>query len=107
VAVLRIVNVPAILGVLPIFSRVHDDGSGAACSYRTAHERRRSAAVQEIQALVPVLLGFTSPNCAIPPVRVAKLADNRYVYRVLDGYHRFYASIAVGYSKLPVIVVDM
>jgi hypothetical protein len=55
--------------------------------------------------LVPVLLGFTSPVCAIPPVRVEEISDSRYRYRVLNGYHRYFASIAVGYSKLPVVVV--
>jgi hypothetical protein len=55
--------------------------------------------------LVPVLLGFTSPECAIPPVRVEEIRDSRYRYRVVNGYHRYYASIAVAYSKLPVVVV--
>jgi hypothetical protein len=55
--------------------------------------------------LVPVLLGFTSPECAIQPVRVSEQTGGRYTYRVLNGYHRFYASIAVGYLKLPVIVI--
>jgi hypothetical protein len=55
--------------------------------------------------LVPVLLAFTSPECALPPVEVEALSsDGRPRYRVVNGYHRYYASVAAGYTKLPVTV---
>jgi hypothetical protein len=54
--------------------------------------------------LVPVLFAFASPECAIPPVEVVVVPSTRYRFRVLNGYHRYYASVAVGYTRLPVIV---
>ena len=67
----------------------------------------RNAGVQPFRKykLVPVLLAFTSPECALPPVEVEALPNAPGTrYRVINGYHRYYASIAAGYSKLPVIV---
>jgi hypothetical protein len=55
--------------------------------------------------LAPVLLAFTSDRCALPAVPVRKLANSDpYRYEVLDGYHRYYASIAAGYTRLPVLI---
>ena len=55
--------------------------------------------------LVPVLFAFTSPECALPPVRVKLLpAGGQYKYRLENGFHRFYASIAVGYRAIAAIV---
>jgi hypothetical protein len=55
--------------------------------------------------LVPILLAFTSDRCALPAVPVRELADgDAYRYQVLDGYHRYYATIAAGYSRLPVLI---
>ena len=53
--------------------------------------------------LVPVLLAFWSPECALPPVPVEQADNGSYRYRPINGYHRFYASVAAGYSMLPVI----
>lgn len=53
--------------------------------------------------LVPVLLAFHSPECALPPVPVEPLSSGPYRYRLINGFHRFYGSVAVGYSRLPVI----
>ena len=55
--------------------------------------------------LVPVLFAFSSPECALPPVEVSVPASSeRYHFKVLNGYHRYYASVAAGYTKLPVVV---
>jgi hypothetical protein len=55
--------------------------------------------------LAPILLAFTTGRCAVPAVPVRELADgDRYPYEVLDGYHRYYASIAAGYTRLPVLI---
>lgn len=57
--------------------------------------------------LVSVLLAFHSPECALPPIQVERLAaPNNYKYRVHNGYHRFYASVAAGYSELPIVVIE-
>ena len=55
--------------------------------------------------IVPVLLGYLSPECALPPVEVhLSKQPGPYRFTVYNGYHRFYASIAVGYPYLPAIV---
>lgn len=55
--------------------------------------------------LVPILLAFSSPECALPPVEVCTAAPSGpYRFKVFNGYHRYYASIAVGYTALPVFV---
>ncbi|MTW18780.1 hypothetical protein GJ689_21500 [Rhodoplanes serenus] len=55
--------------------------------------------------LLPVLFAFTSPECELPPVEVNVIdSGGRYRFRVKNGYHRFYASAAVGYTRLPIIL---
>jgi len=52
--------------------------------------------------LVPVLFAFQSPECALPLVQVIELPEpGRYRFAVHNGFHRFYASVAVGFSHLP------
>jgi len=53
--------------------------------------------------LVPVLLAFTSPECSLPPVQAIAIASGgNYKYRVTNGYHRYYASVAAGFEFLPI-----
>ena len=69
--------------------------------------RERNAGVDGFHKnrLAPILLAFTSDRCALPAVPVRKLADSDpYRYEVLDGYHRYYASIAAGNTRLPVLI---
>jgi hypothetical protein len=55
--------------------------------------------------MVPVLFALSSPECALPPVEVDALpASATYRFRVYNGYHRYYASAAVGYSLVPVVI---
>jgi len=55
--------------------------------------------------LMPVLFAFASPECALPLVEVSdKDVAAPYKYRIVNGYHRYYASVAVGYSKLPILI---
>jgi hypothetical protein len=55
--------------------------------------------------LVPVLLAFMSPECALPPVIVELLPNGcGFRYRVTNGFHRFYASRAVGYVSIPAVI---
>jgi ParB-like chromosome segregation protein Spo0J len=50
------------------------------------------------------LLAFVSPECALPPVEVIRAFSGRYDLKIINGYHRYYASVAVGYTKLPVVI---
>lgn len=55
--------------------------------------------------LLPILFGFTNPDCTLPPVEVTELPQTgRYRFKVYNGFHRYYASVAVGYTYLPVIL---
>lgn len=56
--------------------------------------------------LMPVLFAFASPECALPLVEISEQVDaaTPYRYRVINGYHRYYASVAVGYRELPVVI---
>jgi len=55
---------------------------------------------------VPVLLALQSPECALPPITVHAIArPGGARYRVQNGFHRYYASVAVGYRSIPVIVL--
>jgi hypothetical protein len=52
--------------------------------------------------MLPVLFAFASPECAMPAVEVTACSEGPYRYRVQNGYHRYYASVAVGFTQLPV-----
>ena len=68
---------------------------------------RRSPGMEPFRKykVVPVLLAFTSPECALPPVAVEPLPNDAvFRYRVINGFHRFYASRAVGYVSIPVVI---
>jgi len=68
---------------------------------------RRNAGVEGLKKhkLMPVLFAMVDPEGVLPPVPVAENeVGSRYRFRALDGYHRYYASVAVGYTKLPVII---
>lgn len=55
--------------------------------------------------LLPVLFAFQSPECALPPVEAKVISgDGKFKYCVLNGYHRYYASVAAGYSMLPIAI---
>jgi hypothetical protein len=54
--------------------------------------------------MVPILFALSSPECALPPVEVDALAPAAHRFRLHNGYHRYYASVAVGYPSLPVVI---
>jgi hypothetical protein len=57
--------------------------------------------------LVPVLFGFQSPEAPLPAITVLRKAPpDKYRYKIYNGYHRYYASAAVGYPSLPVIIME-
>jgi hypothetical protein len=54
------------------------------------------------------VLSWMATGAEIPPVQVVALppADDPaapFAYRVCDGFHRFYASVAAGFEMLPVV----
>ena len=52
-----------------------------------------------------VLFAFQSPECALPPVVVEPLSTGvAFRYRLVNGFHRFYACAHVGYTHIPVEV---
>lgn len=56
--------------------------------------------------VVDLLKGFRNDD-RIPPVLVKWLPDgSAYSYRLSAGAHRFYCSVAVGYSHVPAIEVS-
>jgi|SRR5665213_592379 len=67
--------------------------------------RLRGEALFKKYKLVPVLFAFRSPECALPLVEVVEIAaPGRYRFTVHNGFHRFYASAAAGFTRLPVLV---
>lgn len=56
--------------------------------------------------LLPVLFAFQSPECALPAVKVQRLAAGPYRFKVQNGLHRYYGSVAAGYRQLPVVVIE-
>jgi hypothetical protein len=57
------------------------------------------------------ILSSISSGVALKPVPLVNLpfgdlpSSMNYAYRALDGYHRFYASIAAGFESLPAVVI--
>lgn len=58
------------------------------------------------ERMVNILQGFV--NChPIPPIIIHKFpAQNDFIYEVRNGVHRFYASIAAGFTSIPAIIVE-
>jgi hypothetical protein len=56
--------------------------------------------------MVPILLAFRCVD-ALPPVEIQPLkTSSSYRFSVYNGFHRYYASIAAGFTVLPVIILD-
>ena len=59
--------------------------------------------------MIRVLSGIAT-GAEMPPVPVVALSPAAdpaapFAYRVCDGFHRFYASVAAGFEMLPVVVI--
>lgn len=54
-----------------------------------------------ISLLVAMRIGI-----ALPPVSVERFAHPTYRYRLRDGTHRFYGSLAVGFTHLPTEICE-
>jgi hypothetical protein len=56
------------------------------------------------QRVISILRGFRA-NSMIPPVEVVQTqGDGPFRYRLLHGAHRFYCSVAAGFSHIPAVV---
>ena len=56
--------------------------------------------------LVPILCAFQSPDeSALPPIEVQSCESHPFRFKVHNGCHRYYASIAAGFSHIPVVVI--
>ena len=79
-------------------------GSVELLDLREVEPPRRDAGIAPFKKykLVPVLLAFLSPECALPPIKASKTASG---YALRNGFHRFYASVAVGYKAIPAVVL--
>jgi hypothetical protein len=56
-----------------------------------------------IERVLSLFRGYQE-SAAIPPVEVIKLAPGAaYKYRLTHGAHRFYTSIAAGFSHIPAV----
>jgi hypothetical protein len=52
--------------------------------------------------LVPVLMRFQSPECLLPAIDLVPVYGAApYTYRVKNGFHRYVASLIVGYQSIP------
>ena len=50
--------------------------------------------------MIRILTGFASGN-AIPPIVLNPTTQDTYCYKVQEGWHRFHASVAVGFTHVP------
>ena len=53
--------------------------------------------------LVPILFAFRSPEGVLPPVEV-RPSSSGYGFQLVNGAHRYYASAAVRFPFLPIVV---
>jgi uncharacterized protein (DUF111 family) len=55
--------------------------------------------------LLKILRGFRN-NDKIPPIEVVTIDLPDYSFELYNGFHRFYASVAAKFTKIPVTIVD-
>lgn len=55
--------------------------------------------------MLPILRGIAQAE-SIPPIDVDKPPEGLPPYRVRDGFHRYYASVLLGFRRIPVRVID-
>lgn len=54
--------------------------------------------------VIRILQGFKSGS-AIPPIDIVfELPDSKFRYKLVDGTHRLYCSLAAGFSHVPAVV---
>ncbi len=55
------------------------------------------------ERIVPILMAFRSQEGVLPPVQVEPLDGSRYSFRLVNGFHRYCASIAGGFTEIPIV----
>jgi hypothetical protein len=55
--------------------------------------------------MIHILNGFRN-NGKIPPIEVMEITDPDYALKVYDGFHRFFASVAANFTKIPVSIIE-
>ncbi|MES2768042.1 MAG: hypothetical protein V4596_02765 [Bdellovibrionota bacterium] len=53
--------------------------------------------------MVEILKGFGT-EASIPAIEVYTKESTEYRYEVRNGFHRFYASLVVGFKYIPVVI---
>ena len=59
------------------------------------------------ERIVPILLAFRPQEGVLPPVQVERLDGSRYSFRLVNGFHRYCASIAAGFTEIPVVTHEL
>jgi hypothetical protein len=65
--------------------------------------KHNSACGLDPERTICVLRGFVSGS-KLPPIEIFENPDHGYRFRLRDGAHRFYASIAAGYHEIPTVI---
>jgi hypothetical protein len=52
------------------------------------------------ERVVRILRAFAT-EAALPPVEIVKTPNGRYPFKLTDGTHRLYLSLAVGFTRVP------
>jgi hypothetical protein len=55
------------------------------------------------ERLVRILTGIRE-NIQLPPIQVVEDEEDGHVYRLCHGVHRFYASVAAGFTHIPAVI---
>ena len=55
-------------------------------------------------SMLPILTAFVSHQ-SLPPINIDSPPQGPLPYRVRDGLHRYYASVAAGFRKIPVRIL--
>lgn len=63
-------------------------------------ERIATRPILAKERIVPILMAIRS-GAALPPVQLAQLDSG--LYRLVNGFHRYSASIAVGFKQIPAV----
>lgn len=74
-------------------------------TYKILPPTDRLGGLYDDTKLKNVLSGIQD-NKPLPPVIVQDSKDKRFDYEVVDGIHRYYASVKLGYGKIPVVIVE-
>lgn len=63
-----------------------------------------SGGFRDDQSVINILVGFREKSI-IPPIEVSdRKTTQGYRFRLKDGFHRYYLSIAAGFSTVPVVI---